>query len=467
MNKSFSLAAYLAALIIAMMTISPGEFGNPHPQSGAAHAAEKFESVFADVHEYRIENGLTLLVLPRRELPILSLQIWYKTGSAHEVPGETGIAHFLEHMYSLGTKSYGPRDVDRLVRSVGGQKNASTWVDYTRYFVNIPSAALDDFLDIEAERIRDCTFPSDKVESEKGTVAEERRMRNEDDPGGMAYQRLMEMVFDGHPYAHPTVGYMDDIQGYDREMLIRFYDMYYHPDNATIVIAGDVEPQDAYEKVKAKFGRLPVPARPFRQPVKFESRQSEEKRDLLYHPSPSPLIYIAWPGVAMGDGDAAALDVLSEVLTGGRSGRLYLRLVRRENIATGVSSSNSERRFGGAFTIRADFADADLQDKIESAIYEEIELIVSGGVQKSELENAKKRILAGEVYGAQSNGGLASAIGWTETVGGWRYLIRFPEQIEKVSADDVRAAAAKHLKSSARSVVAVHPESAREGGENG
>ncbi len=464
MQKRILLAALFAALIQVMPIISQSK-----PvmlfDSGSAHAAEAFESVFAGVHEYRLENGLGLLVLPRRDLPILSLQIWYKTGSAHERPGETGLAHFLEHMYSLGTKSFGPREVDRLVQSAGGQKNASTWTDYTRYFVNIPSSALEKFLDIEAERMRECTFPEDKVESEKGTVAEERRMRNEDDPGGMAYQRLMELVFDGHPYRHPTVGYMDDIQGYDRPMLIRFYDEYYHPDNATIVVAGDVEPDEVFAMVKQRFGAFPVPARPFHQPSEFEVTQDEEKRDLLFHPSPSPLVYIAWPTVRAGHIDAAALDVLSEALTGGRSGRLYLRLVRRDKIATSVSSSNSERKFGGAFTIRADFSGPGLQSELERAIYEEIESLISGGIEETELENAKKRILASEIYGAQSNGGLASAIGWTETVCGWRYLLRYPEQIGEVTAAGVQAAAKKYLSIKTRTVVAVHPANKKEDGD--
>lgn len=465
MQKPDVWSALLLALLTVMFTIMPVEIG---PVSGAngAHAAEAFESVFEDVHEYRLENGLGLLVLPRRDLPIMSLQIWYKTGSAHEQTGETGLAHFLEHMYSLGTKSFGPREVDRLVQSVGGQKNASTWTDYTRYYVNIPSSALEKFLEIESGRMRECTFPEDKVESEKGTVAEERRMRNEDDPGGMAYQRLMELVFDGHPYHHPTVGYMDDIQGYDQAMLFAFYDQYYHPDNATIVIAGDVEPDYAFELVKENFGHLPVPARHFHQPVKFEVTQESERREIMYHPSPSPLLYIAWPTVAVGDKDAAALDVLSEVLTGGRSGRLYLRLVRRDKLATSVSCSNSERKFGGAFTIRADFSSAELQGEIEKAIYEEIANVVENGFADGEIENAKKRILASEVYGAQSNSGLASAIGWTETVGGWRYLLRYPEEIQKADAAQIKAVALKYLKEQTRSVVAVYPESSRQGGES-
>lgn len=415
-------------------------------------------SIYAQIHEYTLPNGLAVLVLPRHELPILSFQVWYRSGSANEVEGATGIAHFLEHMYSMGTTNYGPREIDRIVRSVGGLKNASTWVDYTRYFVNVPSGELERFVEIEAERMRQCTFPEDKVASELKTVAEERRTRNEDDQGGAAYEKLMELVYGDHDYAHPTVGYMADIQAYDRSKLLAYYDANYHPDNAIAVIVGDVDPDGAYKLIEKYFGALPCPSRIVNYPDAFEITQTDELRLEMEHPSPLPLLLIAYPTVRFGEDDGALIDLLAEILTGGNSGRLYMRLVRSDRLATGIDSGHSDRRLCGVFTIRANIDDVSKLEPAEAAIYEEIERIANVGVTDSELAAAKKRVLANEVYGIQSNEGIARAIGWTAASGDWHYLLRYPGLVENATVDDMKRVAASYFTAKTRSVVVVVPK---------
>ncbi len=424
-------------------------------QSSAEVTVSNSESIYARIKEYSLPNGLSILVLPRRDLPILSFQIWYKSGSANEAEGASGIAHFLEHMYSMGTTNYEPREIDRIVRSVGGLKNASTWVDYTRYFVNVPSNSLEQFVEIEAERMRQCTFPEDKVASERNTVAEERRMRNEDDQSGAAYEKLMEMVYGDHDYAHPTVGYMADIQAYDRAKLVSYYDANYHPDNAIGVIVGDVDPDAAFKLIEKHFGALPSPSRLVNYPDAFEITQTEERRLTIEHPSPLPILYIAYPTVQFGKDDGALIDLLAEVMTGGKSGRLYMRLVRNDRLSTSIGSGHSDRRLCGVFTIRANVDDAAKLDAAEAAIYEEIERIALEGVTDLELAAAKKRTLASEVYGMQSNEGIARAIGWSASAGDWRYLMRYPEIIGAATMDDLKRIAATYFKAKTRSVVVV------------
>ncbi|MEP0815371.1 MAG: insulinase family protein [bacterium] len=452
---------------------APANAAEPNtPLAGAADAvfaaSSDSWSAFDDVLEFRLDNGLTLLILPRRDLPIVSLQVWYRAGSRNEPPGASGIAHFLEHMYSMGTAKLAPREVDVLVRSVGGQKNASTSTDYTRYYEDIPSSALADFLAVEADRMRGCTFPEDKVLSERDTVAEERRMRSEDDQGGAAYEALSQLVYGNHAYGHPTVGWMEDIADYNRGELLDFYNAFYRPDNAALVIAGDADPDKIVPEIERLFGHIAgeIDAAGF-IPEVFATEQTSERRRTIFHPSPRPLLYIGWPTVAFGESDAYALDLLGEVLAGGRSSRLYKRLVRGEELATSVSAGHGDRKYGGLFTVRVSFNDPEKLEAVEAAVYAEIAALAKNGAGGDELSRAKKRMMAGEVYAAQGNNGLAQQLGWAWAAGDWRWVIEYPKRMERVTSKEIKSAAAKYLSEKTRNVVVVLPAKPDAGGDTG
>src|SRR5688572_17451333 len=299
--------------------------GRPVPAAEPPRAADAVVAVTLD-------NGLRVLLLEDHRSPIVTVQTWYRVGSRNEARGATGIAHFLEHLMFRGTARYGPGEFARLVELNGGQDNAFTSQDVTSYYVNLAADRLYLMLDLEADRMHNLLLDAKIIASEREVVIEERRTRTEDDPGGALGEEVSAIAFRAHPYGQPIIGWPTDLTRITPEEIRTFYRTYYVPNNALLVMVGDFKTAEVLAKVRATFGALPRGAEP--PPVlAVEPPQSSERRLTVRRPAELPIVYLGYPVPNQKSPDAAALELLSVILSGGRTSRLYRDLVHERQLA--------------------------------------------------------------------------------------------------------------------------------------
>src|SRR5256885_8746050 len=318
------MRAFLVALVLVVLA------------AGGA-AAQSGERVLAAT----LENGLRVLLLEDHRSPIVSFQVWYRVGSRNEARGATGIAHFLEHMMFKGTPTHGRGQFARLVEQNGGQDNAFTSQDVTAYFVDIVADKLDLVLELDADRMQNLLLDPKQIDSERQVVLEEWRTRTEDDPGGFLGEEVAALAFKAHPYGFPIIGWREDIARITPEEIRAFYTTYYVPNNALVVAVGDFRAEETLERIKRRSGPLPrAPAPPLVLAV--EPSPNGERRVVVRKQAELPIVYVAYHVPNQRSDDAAPLEVLSTVLSGGRASRLYRDLVyehRLALVAGGVYSS--------------------------------------------------------------------------------------------------------------------------------
>ncbi|MFN3337031.1 MAG: M16 family metallopeptidase, partial [Thermomicrobium sp.] len=313
------------------------------------------------VVETRLENGLTVLVQPLRHAPVVSCWMWYRVGSRNELPGLTGISHWVEHMLFKGTARFPPGAIFRQVNRWGGTLNGFTWLDYTAYFETLPTPGWELALEIEADRMVAASFDPAEVERERTVILAERR-GSENQPGTYLREEVVAAAFRVHPYGHPVIGYGEDLLEITRDELYQHYRTYYRPNNAVLVIVGDVEPEAVLQAVERHFGGIPAGTTPPVLRVK-EPEQWGERRVTIRRPAPTAQLLLAWRVPAAAHSDTAALLVLDAVLSGGkplafggsgmgRSARLYRALVA-SGLCTAAASSMSLTLDPFLFTISA------------------------------------------------------------------------------------------------------------------
>src|SRR5437879_101655 len=278
------------------------------------------------VTEVTLDNGLRVLVLEDHRNPIVTVQTWYRVGSRNEVPGKTGLAHFLEHLMFKGTPTHGKGQFARVVEQNGGQDNAFTSHDVTSYYVNIAADRVDMVLALEADRMRHLLLDPKEIESERQVVMEERRTRTEDDPDGLISEEMSSLAFKAHPYRWPIIGWMEDIKRINPAELRAFYDTYYQPNNAILVLVGDVKTPGVMERVRRLFGPIPR-GRDLPPVTAVEPPQIDERRVLVSKAGAQlPIVDLAWHVPNHESPDSAALELLSTILSEGRASRLYRKL---------------------------------------------------------------------------------------------------------------------------------------------
>jgi zinc protease len=357
----------------------------------AAHAADRVVAATLD-------NGLRVLLLEDARSPIVSFQVWYRVGSRNERRGATGIAHFLEHLMFKGTPSHGPRQFARLVEENGGQDNAFTSQDVTSYYVNIAADKLDLVIDLEADRMQSLLLDPKAITSERQVVIEERRTRTEDDPGGFLGEEVSSIAFKAHPYGVPIIGWMDDIKRITPEEIREFYKTYYVPNNAMIVAVGAFRAADALEKIKRRFGRIPRGKVP--PPVlAIEPVQNGERRVVVKKQAELPIVYMAWHVPNQKSDDAAALELLSTILAGGRASRLYRDLVYQRQLA--LEAGGDYQYFSidpNLFWFWATPMPGQSPEKLEAELSAHMERLKTEPVTDEELARAKNQIEAAFVY---------------------------------------------------------------------
>lgn len=412
------------------------------------------------VTRFALGNGLTILLLVDRNAPVLSFHTWYRVGSKHETPGKTGLAHLFEHLMFNETKHVPRGQLDRLIESAGGETNAATWVDWTHYQSELPASELPLIVRLEADRMQHLVLRKPQVESEKEVVANERRYRVDDDIEGQVGELLYATVFKKHPYGWPTIGWMQDIEAFTPEDCALFYRTYYAPNNATIVVTGDVDPEEVLSLIQKHYGKIPAARIPRFKPA-VEPPQRSERSVELQRPTPAAKLAIAYRGPSFRDKDFPALALASEVLFGGRSSRLFSRMVRDEEIATDLHGSLAPFSDAGLYEIWVSLrAGRELPEAL-AVIDEELQRLCKQGVTATELLKVKNRMELGFLQGMETAAGKAEQLGFFEVVyGDASALFGRLSTLRAITPQDVKRVANKYFDSKRRTRVAVLPQSA-------
>jgi zinc protease len=406
----------------------------------------------ASVSEHVLKNGLRVVIVEDHKAPIATFQVWYRVGSIDEPLGKSGLSHLLEHMMFKGTPKYGPSELSRIVQSNGGMNNAYTTKDYTVYFEIFSSDRIILSLDLESDRMQNLTLDPEEVLSEKKVVMEERRLRYEDDPQNSLFEEVVAAAFKVHPYQRPVIGWMSDIKSIERNDLYDYYKTFYSPDNALIVIVGDVKPDEIMLKVKDYFED--IPSGPTIKRIRsIEPEQRGEKRVLLRKEAELPYIIIVYNTPGFPHEDSYALDVLNLILSGGKSSRLYRSLVYEKQIALNISANYSSfNRDPYLFLFSATATPGNDITELEKTLYEEIEHIKKEKPSEFEIQKAKNQIESSFIMGQDSIFLQAMKYGAFEMLGDWRLIDKYLEGIRKVTPGDVVNVANKYLHEDNRTV---------------
>jgi zinc protease len=412
------------------------------------------------VHRWRLGNGLTVLLLVDASAPIVSYQTWFKVGSRHERPGKTGLAHLFEHLMFNETENLRAGTFDRKLEENGAETNAATWVDWTYYYESLPSDRVKLAVKLEAERMAHLVLREPQVASEKEVVANERRYRVDDDVEGAASELLYKTAFAKHPYGWPTIGWMEDIQGFSPEDCTAFYRTYYAPNNATVVAVGDVRERALLLTIRDAYGHIPSqPVPP--EDILPEPMQIQERSVTMRKPTATEKLLLAYRGPAIGDADHATMTVLSEVLFGGRASRLYRALVVERELATDVRGWVSTFRDPGLFECWATARVSHTTQEIQAVMEQAFERVLTDVVGDDELARAKARLELGMLQQLETIPGKAEQIGFFETViGDPSYAFPRVDAFRRSTVGDLRRAARRYLLSGARTIVRVLPEAA-------
>lgn len=420
-------------------------------------------SLQAKVHEFMLDNGLKVLVKPDHRSPVVVSQIWYKVGSSYEHNGITGISHMLEHMMFKGTPEVPSGEFSRIIAANGGRENAFTGSDYTAYFQRLEKSRLETSFRLEADRMRNALFPADEFIKERDVVAEERRLRTEDKPQSKAYEQFRASAFVTSPYHHSVIGWMSDIQNYDVEDAREWYRQWYAPNNATLVVVGDVQPDEVLALAKKYYGPL-KPEKIATQKPRPEIPQEGERRIRVKLPATIDYLMMGYKVPTLNtiedDWQVYALEVLAWILDGGDSSRLSKELLRAQQLVTATSVSyDLYARLETILTLTAVPAKGKNIDEVETALRKQVKRLREELVTAEELQRVKAQILTGRVYEQDSVFYQAMQLGTLETVGiGWHADEVFDEKIRAVTVEQIQAVAKQYLHDDRLTVAILDPQ---------
>jgi zinc protease len=402
------------------------------------------------IGETEFANGLRVLTLERHNAPVVSCQIWYGVGSADELPGQTGLAHFLEHLMFKGTDRYAKGEIDRLTLRLGGSNNAGTTKDWTYYYFNLASDRFLTALEIEVNRMRNLAFDPEEFEAERRVVIEELQI-GRDGPWTELDETLEAVAYTAHPYKNPVIGWRKDLERITREEVRDFYRRHYHPGNAILVLVGDFDTRTTLQHVSRLF--KDVPAGPADIGRRSEEPAQNGERSLIIHRDAELARFEAiYHSLRAGDRDDATLDVLSEIMVGGKASRLVERLAEKDQSVTFVTAGNDTREDPGLFWIWAELREGQQPAAVQEALFQEVERLRTDLVTQDELDRAKSALLSRLVFGRATAEDLATQIGYLATVADWRLVGSAAERLAAVTAEDVRRVAGTVLAPTNRTV---------------
>lgn len=410
------------------------------------------------VTEHTLGNGLKVLVVEDHKSPLATFQVWYRAGSLLEKEGKTGLSHFLEHMMFKGTPRFGAKQFSKIVQKNGGVDNAFTTKDYTMYYETLAADRLSLAMDLESDRMHNLTLDPEEVKSEKKVVMEERRMRYEDDPQNLLLENVTAAAIDKHPYHNPVIGWMKDIESFDRNDLASYYQTHYAPNNAVIVVAGDVATEKVIEGVEKYFAAIPAKSAPDRLGIPQEPPQTGQKRVSLRKQAKLPFVLIAFHVPSIPEKDAYALEILTGILSG-KSGRLYQDLVKGTGPALNIFSYFSAMNKDPYLYYIGGTAKQGLEaGELESALFKEIEKLQAEPPLEREVQKARNQAEASFIMGQDSIFFQGEILGMYEMTGGWRLKDTYLDEVKKVTPAEVQEVAKKYFTKENSTVGILIPE---------
>jgi zinc protease len=421
--------------------------------TASASAGTLAERVF----ETTLGNGLKVLIVEEPKAPVVTVQVWYKVGSRNEETGRTGLSHMLEHMMFKGTPKVGPKQFDMIVTRNGGVDNAETQMDFTGYYEDFAADRVELGLMLEADRMENLLIDEKEFEPEHRVVIEERRLRIDDQPANVLGETMRATAFLAHAYRWPTIGWPSDMQAYTRDALLRYYRTYYAPNNATLVVAGDVKKGALLPKIQSLFGSIP------RQPdppkvITQEPPQLGERRVSVRKEAELPLLFVVYHAPNLTHPDGFALQVLAYVLGGGESARFHQKVVYEKRLASYVGADyNPVHVDPFLFGFSAGPLPGKTAEEVEQALYAEVERVQREPVADRELQKAKNQIESEFIFAQDSVHQLAEMLGRYESVASWKLLDGFLEGVSKVTTADVQRVAQKYLGPDNRTVAILIP----------
>ncbi|MBE9537323.1 MAG: insulinase family protein [Proteobacteria bacterium] len=400
-----------------------------------------------------LKNGLKVITIEDHKDPVITFQVWYRVGARNEITGKTGLAHLTEHMMFKGTEKYKKGEVSRTVARHGGNENAFTSQEYTAYFQTFSKDKLHISLNLESDRMVNMIVDPEEFLLERDVVMEERRQRTDDDPTSVVVEEMFAAAFKTHPYRNPIVGWMSDLQNLSRKDLINWYKTYYLPNNATIILAGDFDRSEALKAIKKSFGSIPAGSTPPAMTIK-EPEQLGERRVWVKKEAQLPFIFAGYKVPNLGHPDEYPLQMLENILSAGKSSRLYKSLVYEKQSALYAGGSyDGLSKDPGLFYFYAGVKPGVKTEDVEEGIYLELEKIKESGVSNLELQKAKNQLEASFITSQDSIFYQAMQIGRLDAAGvDYHYLEQYLDNIRKVTKEDVVAAAKKYFVADRRTV---------------
>ena len=428
------------ALIIGLSMVTP-----------LTMAAERIQAA-EPIHEFNLDNGLKILVKQDKRAPVVVSQLWYKVGASYEHGGITGVSHVVEHMMFKGTTRYPTGEFNRIIGENGAEDNAFTGQDYTAYYPVIANDRLDVAMELESDRVRGLTLPPDEFKKELKVVQEERRWRTEDNPNALTYEQFMATAFMNSPYHNPIIGWMTDLENLKVEDLRAWYERWYAPNNAVLVVVGDVEPDKVFEMAKKYYGPLKpsvlVPQKP-----QTETTQKGLRTLQVKAPAEVPYIMLGYktPALVSSKPETAwepyALEVLASILDGGSSSRLSRELVRgKELVSSAGAWYNGFGRLPHLFVMNGTPAKDVKIDTVKAELLAQVDNLRKERVSTEELARVKAQVIASEIYERDSIQHQATVLGSLETVGlGYKVMDDYVDKILAITPEQIQQVAQKYL----------------------
>lgn len=405
----------------------------------------------ADTETFYLENGLQVVVIPDHRAPVVTHMVWYRVGSADEPTGKTGVAHFLEHLMFKGTAEHPDGEFSRRIAEIGGQENAFTSTDYTGYFQRVAKEWLPLVMEFEADRMANLVLNEDQITAEREVVREERRTRVDNSPASQLREELLASLYRSHPYGRPVIGWEQEIAALNLADAIDFYNIYYSPNNAILVVAGDVSAEEVRTLAEQYYGQLQRraefgPRLRTGEPTHRGPRRVTITSELVQQPIVQRIHDVPSYSTAP-SGDSEALDMLADILGGGPTSRLYQALVIDQRIATGASAWYSSSGLdSGRFGLYGSPRPGTSLEDLEVALLKVVDDLKLNGVTEREVEQARTNLFAEAVFAQDSQSTLARVFGSALTTGQTVEDVQdWPNRIARVTAEDVNRVASKYL----------------------
>jgi zinc protease len=440
------------ALLVPLAAFSPAP-GADDAAKDKSVALKAAAALYEGIRVEKLDNGLQVYLKPIPGSPVVTVMTAYKVGSADEDLTATGLSHYLEHLMFKGTDKIKPGDIDRLTLRYGGANNAFTSEDYTIYHFDFDKDSWQVALDVEADRMHNLRIDkAHEFEQEKGAVVNE-LLRDEDEPWDLEQKAILPLLFGKTgPYGHPVIGEKEQVEGATAAVIKAYYDKWYHPNNASLVIVGGIDADEALKAVKKRFADIPAAKLPERKPVPKELPKRPARLNMESH-FDSPRMLMGFSGVRIGDPDDAVLDIVQSLLAGGRTSRLYTRMVEGEQVANNVDASNNSGRYPGWFAVRVELLPGKDPAAAEKTVLAELKKLADTPVSAAELKRAQQQVLADAIFSRETAHGLADSIARGVTTGTLDQLKSYLPRILAVTDKDVQRVAAKYLAPDQRVVV--------------